>query len=63
MQPRLPLPFPTFNARSQAGAIAGLDDIVEFALADWDGHAGVAVGMLRFADLGRMVLFDLCSGW
>ena len=55
MQPRLPFPFPTFNARSQAGAIAGLDDIVEFALADWDGHAGVAVGVLGFADWRRDV--------
>jgi hypothetical protein len=55
IQPPLALPFSVRNAGSQAGALAGLDDVVEFALADWDGHAGVTVGVLGFADLRRDV--------
>ena len=53
----LPLPFSTFNTRSQAGAFAGFDDIVKLSLADWDGHAGVTIGVLGFADLRRDVFF------
>ena len=53
--PPLPLPFPLppLNARSQARAFAGLNYFVKLPLADWDGHAGVAVGVLGFADLRR----------
>jgi hypothetical protein len=62
IQPPLPFPFPVRNAGSQARAFAGLDDVVEFALADWDGHAGVAVGVLGFADWRRDV-FVSGGGW
>lgn len=62
IQPPLALPLSVRNARSQAGAFARLDDVVEFALAGWDGHPGVAVGVLGFADL-RGDVFVLGGGW
>ena len=37
------------EARKSAG-LPGLESLVEFALGDGDGHAGVAVGVLGFAD-------------
>jgi hypothetical protein len=41
------------SAGSETGEFAGLDCFVELALGDGDGHAGIAVGVLRSADLRR----------
>lgn len=57
MQSRLPFPFTALYTRSQARAFTGLDDIVEFSLANWDGHASVSISVLWFADLRRDVFF------
>ena len=62
MRSPLPFPFSTFNTGSHSGGFAGLNDIVELSLADRDGHAGITIGMLGFADLGRMIVFSLGSG-
>jgi hypothetical protein len=45
--------------RVVAGALAGLEDVVVFALSNWDGHAGIACGVCGFADLGRLRIFEL----
>jgi hypothetical protein len=63
-QGRSDLPFAVCDACSVAGSVAGefarLNGLVELAFGYWNGHAGVAVGMLRLANRRRTSVFVVC---